>query len=119
MQATEAAPLVIGGNLRPFGTIPGMAERKPDHRGVTAQRAILAELRRRELAEPPEDAPGVRELARALGQGYTPTRHHVVYLVESELIEVVPGRGRSPGMVTLTKAGRTAADLFTPPCIVV
>lgn len=106
MQTTEVAA----------GTILVMAERRPDRRGLAARRAILIELRRRELADEPP--PGVRELARLIGQGYTPTRHHVGYLLSGELVRVEPGRGRRPGRVTLTTAGRQAADLSTPPSVV-
>lgn len=113
MQVTEAAPLVIGGNLHPFGTIPVMSERKPDHRGVTAQRAILAELRRRERAEPPLQAPSLRELAAAIGLTYMPTRRHVIKLASDGLVAWLPvPRGRS-SVLSLTIAGRTAADLST------
>lgn len=102
MQATEA----------PVVDLPVMAERKPDHRGLAVQRAILAELRRRELEE--LDPPGVLALARAIGRTSRPVRNQLAELVEDGLVTVSPNRGRVPGQVKLTPAGRRSADLSTP-----
>lgn len=94
-------------------TIALMAERKLDHRGLAAQRAILAELRRREKAD--EDPPGVRALARGLKRSLGAVQNQIGQLVDDGLVVVSAGAGRSPGAVTLTPAGRRSAELSTPP----
>lgn len=94
-------------------TIATMAERKLDHRGLAAQRAILAELRRREKAD--EDPPGVRELARDLKRSLTAVRHQLAAMSDDGLVTVSAGSGRTPAAVRLTPAGRRSAELSTPP----
>lgn len=94
-------------------TIATMAERKLDHRGLAAQRAILAELRRREKVE--ADPPGVRELARDLKRSLSAVQNQLGQLADDGLVIVTAGAGRTPGAVKLTPAGRRSAELSTPP----
>lgn len=81
-----------------------------DHRGVTARRKILAELRRGELAR--ERPPSILALADACGMAYTPTRNQLVHLADAGLILWAPTRGRRSAGAVLTQSGRAAADLL-------
>lgn len=101
MQATGCETGTIGAMVRAY---------RP---GIEARRAILAELRRREIAA--EAPPGVRELGRKVDQTLRPLRAHLAHLTRDGLVTVTQGRGRTPGAVSLTDAGRHAADLSTPP----
>lgn len=79
---------------------------KPYRPGVEARRAILLELRRRELAGEP--APSASELARALDWPRTNVTFHVARL--RRLGWATATRGRY-AHVMLTDAGRNAAEL--------
>ena len=74
-------------------------------RGRRARAAILAELRRGEDAG--EDAPSLRELARAIGLPMATTHRHLVILRRAGLVSVDAERGEG---VELTRAGRRATD---------
>ncbi len=99
MQATEAGTGTIGPMVKPY---------RP---GIEARRAILRELRRRELAGEP--APSINQLAAAIDLTYTPTRQHLIHLAADGLIEWAPTRGSRTAGPRLSAAGRHAADLST------
>lgn len=78
---------------------------KPYRPGVEARRAILMELRRRELAGEP--APSLSELADAIGMSTGGTHRHVRTMRDAGLLTT--RRGNS-GYIALTDSGQIAAD---------
>lgn len=80
---------------------------KPYRPGVAARRAILQELRLRELAGEP--APSAAKLARESGWPRSTISFHVVNLVRLGWATVTTGRN---GAIQLTDAGRNAADML-------
>lgn len=95
MQAAEAAMIESPPMVKPY---------KP---GVDARRAILRELRRRELAGEP--APSTRELAPIVGLGPTSIWRHVASMRAMGWASVTTGR---TGAVYLTEEGRNAASML-------
>lgn len=91
------------------GVVESPIMTRPYRPGVEARRAILLELRRRELAGEP--APSIYALARAVGLTYSPTRRHLSLLAADGLIAWTPTRGSHSAGATLLPAGRHAADL--------
>lgn len=83
--------------------IAGMT--RPYRPGVEARRAILLELRRRELAGEP--APSLSELAATAGLSTGGAHRHVRTMRDAGLLTT--RRGQS-GYIALTDAGRIAAD---------
>lgn len=77
---------------------------KPYRPGVEARRAILRELRRRELAGEP--APSALALAAALGMSKSAVNRYVLSMVEWGWMTTRAGRR---GGVFLTDEGRIAA----------
>lgn len=80
---------------------------RPYRPGVEARRLILRELRRRELAGEP--APSAVALAAALGAPRSTTDMHVGTLRRLGWVTRTTGRTAA---VTLTDAGRNAADML-------
>ena len=95
MQAAEAAMVSSDSMVKPY---------KP---GVDARRAILLELRRRELAGEP--AASMRALAAVVNLGSTSVWRHVASMRKMGWVSTTPGR---TGAVRLSEEGRNAADML-------
>lgn len=72
--------------------------------GAATRRAILLALLEREPRT-------VRGLAAAVGISYPAMRAHLLRMARDGAVVIQTGRRGSPGQVTLTEAGRTAARL--------
>lgn len=82
---------------------------KPYAPGIEARRAILRELRRRELANEPE--PSIRALALVAGLSRRQTDRYLEEMVDAGLLSMLRRMGRGGAAVGLTDAGRLAADI--------
>ena len=117
MQATEVTPPppARSGSRCPYdgkgydrpGTATIVPMVKPYRPGVEARRAILKELRRRELAGEP--APSAVLVASVLGMPRTTVSRHVENLRRLGWASTTTGRS---AVITLTDAGRNAADML-------
>lgn len=85
-------------------TMPGMKAYKP---GVEARRAILKELRRRELAGEP--APSAARLARELSWPRSTLDEHVTTMVRLGWATRTIGRNAA---IHMTDTGRQVADML-------
>lgn len=93
MQTTEATMVESPVMTRPY---------RP---GIEARRAILRELRRRELAG--DTPPSLRDLAESIGLSTGGTHRHIRTMRDAGLLTT--RRGNS-GYIALTDAGQLAAD---------
>lgn len=86
-----------------------IAPMKPYRPGIEARRAILQELRRRELADEP--APSIRALALSACLSRRQIDRYLEEMTDAGLLTMVRRMGRGGAVVGLTDAGRLSADI--------